>query len=239
MTLERAQEIITQTALSYDKIAAHFSQTRQNLWTEFQEFLPYLKDNFKVLDFGCGNGRFGKIIQEKNIHYYGVDISANLLAIAQKNVPQGNFTLLAPDLKLPFPNNYFDLIVCLAAFHHIPSKILRQQILQEFYQLLQPHGILIISVWDFYHGSNKKYLLKSYFFWLKSFLFHKGQDWDRGDVLVPWKNAAGLIQTQRYFHIFSLKELKSLILQNNFLIKVAKRVPHGRYYNNLIIIAQK
>jgi len=245
MKIEDAYFLIEKTKKDYDFIFQEFDRTRKRIWPEFQYFKDFFVDGQKILDFGCGNGRFYFLIQDKNISYYGVDISEKLLFLAKENVKNGQFFLISKELDLPFSNNFFDIIVCLATFHHIPSFTLRMKLLKEFYRVLKPNGLLILSVWDFYHGKNKKYLFKFFFDWLKNKIqnkiFKKKPSLDWKDFFVPWKNQKGEVVINRYFHAFTLKELKNLIQKANFKIKESKILSHNekRNFYNLVVISQK
>ena len=75
----------------YDDIAKEFSATRAYPWKELQVFIPYIKDNFKILDLGCGNGRLVKSLEQadKKLNYLGVDFSTQLIEQAKNmNMPK-------------------------------------------------------------------------------------------------------------------------------------------------------
>ena len=76
MNKKSAQKIINQTRKDYNKIAEHFASTRQYIWPDIGKILDKLKidQGTKVLDLGCGNGRFADYFIEKKAEYYGLDI---------------------------------------------------------------------------------------------------------------------------------------------------------------------
>ncbi|MGE4554777.1 MAG: methyltransferase domain-containing protein [Candidatus Paceibacterota bacterium] len=241
MKLEDAYLLIEKTKKDYDLIFKDFHRTRQKPWTEFNYFKDFFQEGQKVLDFGCGDGRFYWSIYEKKINYYGVDISENLLSLAKEQIKEAQFFSISQDLTLPFKDNFFDVIVCLAVFHHIPSNFLRRRLLKEFFRVLKPQGIIILSVWDFYHGKNRKHLVRGFFLWLKNKILRERPSFDFKDLFVPWRNQKGEIVVNRYFHAFTLKELKNLFRQENFKIKETKLLPHQgkKDFYNLVVIAQK
>lgn len=241
MKIEDAYSLIEKTKEDYNQIADLFDISRQKNWPEFEYFKNFFNKGQKVLDFGCGNGRFYFLIKDKEIYYYGVDISEKLLSLAKERIKNGQFFLISSDLKIPFEDNFFDRIVCLATFHHIPSDFLRNKLISEFFRVLKPGGLLLLSVWDFYYGKNRKYLIKSFFQFFINRIFCLKPLLDFKDFFIPWKNQEGKIIAQRYFHAFSPKELKKLLEKNSFKILESKRVPHGSQKNffNLIVISQK
>jgi malonyl-CoA O-methyltransferase len=63
----------------------------------------------KVLDAGCGYGRWSELFSD----YTGVDFSPDFIALAQKKYPQKNF--LVANLKaLPFADKEFDWAFCVS-----------------------------------------------------------------------------------------------------------------------------
>lgn len=231
MDLEQAYSLIEQTKKTYNLIANHFDLTRQKQWLELEKLKDLFLENQTILDFGCGNARFYSLIQDKNIDYYGIDISENLINLAKKQVPQGKFSIINSDLKLSFQDNFFDIIVSIATLHHIPSSQLRKNLILEFKRVLKNNGILIITVWDFYHGNNFQFLNPT----------QQDPILEKGDLYVPWKNSQGKVLAQRYFHAFTELELENLVKNTGFKIQELKLIPHNdkNQYFNLLLIAKK
>ena len=61
----------------YDKISAHFSETRYKPWPQVAEFLNSLEKDSYVLDIGCGNGKYLSV--NENLKIFETDRSGNLL----------------------------------------------------------------------------------------------------------------------------------------------------------------
>src|SRR5512135_3338113 len=62
-----------------------------------------------MLDVGTGTGIFAEAFAASGIEVTGVDVNAELLAIARQQVPSGQFQV-APMEQLPFPDRSFDLV---------------------------------------------------------------------------------------------------------------------------------
>ena len=219
MDSQYAKYLIDKNKKDYNLISEEFSKTRNNIWEELG-FLFILKDGEKVLDLGCGNGRYFEFFKNKSIEYIGVDSSEELVKIAQKKYPGVKFQI-ADALKLPFPDNYFDKIYSIAVLHHIPSEELRIRFLEEAKRVLKQDGYLILTVWKFYQI--KELLLISKYTILK--LLGRSK-LDFKDILKPWGK-----KTKRYYHCFSRKELWKLMKKANFKIKevgVVKNLPAGQ-----------
>lgn len=230
MKKEYAEYLLEKTRQDYNSIAEDFSRTRRRPWEETRFlFDDYLIPGEKVLDLGCGNGRYFEFFKEKKVDYFGVDSSEKLIEIARKRYPEGRFQL-AEALHLPFPNNFFDKIYSIAVLHHIPSKDFRLQVLKEAYRTLKPNGLLILTIWKF--SRLKKYYLLLKYTILK--LIGKSKlDW--GDILEPWGK-----KVERYYHCFSKKELENLVKKSGLVIK-ERGIVKNRKSNrqNLYLIAEK
>lgn len=208
MEKQYAEYLLRKTSQDYNLIAADFSRTRGEVWPEMKFLFGHIKEGDKVLDLGCGNGRFFKFFKERGAEYIGVDNSEELIKLAQKKHPYAYFQV-ADALKLPFPDNFFDKVYSIAVLHHIPSKKFRVQFLKETKRVLKPKGLLILSVWKFH---KKKEIL--YFIKYTILKLLKKSKLDFKDVLEPW---AGKIE--RYYHWFSQKEIIDLAEEGGFRVK--------------------
>jgi len=98
-----------------------------------------------ALDAACGTGRYAEILAKRGHKVIGVDSSPDMLAHAQRRVPDGEFHVGELD-HLPLPDDSVDVIVCTLALAHIPRL---GPVFAEFARVLRPGGDLIIS--DLHH----------------------------------------------------------------------------------------
>ena len=104
MEQELANELVKKTKNDFNLIAKEFSQTRYYLWPELaDDFQGFIKEEDKILDIGCGNGRLFDLFKGKKIDYIGIDNSEGQIREAGAKYPEENF-LVADALKLPFDN---------------------------------------------------------------------------------------------------------------------------------------
>jgi len=244
MDKEYAEFLMKKTSQDYNLIASHFSRVREKTWEEFRFlFEEYLIPGEKVLDLGCGNGRFFEFFKEKNIDYFGVDSSEKLIEIAKKKYPKGKFQV-ANALNLPFPSNFFDKVYSLAVLHHIPSKEFRLRFLKEVKRVLKPEGLLILTVWNLWPRGNLFGILqtkqKSRLWLILKFTILKifgRSKLDFKDIIMPWHNIP-----RCYFHCFTKGELEKLAKEAGFKIKKSGEIPvvRGARRNfNFYIILEK
>ena len=233
-----AKQILEENRLGYDRIAEKFSQTRKFPWHEFAFFKQYIHPGDEVLDAGCGSGRLYGFFKEAGITYTGLDNSAELINIAKKTYSKAQFTV-GDILTLPFSDNKFNVIFCIATLHHIPGKKLRDRVVKEFFRVLKPGGYLIMTNWNLLNLRWWPALLYATF---KKIIGQNHLDF--GDVQKPWKNQYGDVQTRRYLHAFTKGEIKRLLGRHGFTIVkqwyTRKDVASNRYTGfNLPTIARK
>lgn len=204
--------ILNKLKEDYNNIALKYSQVREKEWKEMDFLFDKILEKDKVLDLGCGNGRFYPAFEKRKADYYGIDFSSNLIEIAKEKYPLGNFsTGDAFDLK--FENEFFDKIYSIAVLHHIPGEELRIKFLKEVIRVLKEQGLLILTVWD-----------------LKD-----KQKNEEKDVFLSWYGAKDC-----YFHVFTLKELEDLVILSGLkIIEKGEIIVGQRPYNNFYIICKK
>lgn len=96
-------------------------------------------DGRRVLDAGCGKGRYSALLQERfpGARITGVDISANMLS----HVPTGVRPVRGHLLHLPFADEAFDAVLCVEALEHavnIGSAV------RQMCRVLKPGGRLVV-----------------------------------------------------------------------------------------------
>lgn len=130
------------------QIAGHFNQTVDIYRTDISEtdgrvqaMLSRLGDlnGKRVLDAGCGKGRFSAIIKRRypQADVTGLDISDQML----RYVPPGIRTVKGGILDMPFKEGWFDAVICIEALEHV-VQIAKG--IKELTRILAPAGKLII-----------------------------------------------------------------------------------------------
>ena len=227
MDEDTANTFFEKTIQDYDAIAEKYSEVREKDWEEMNFlFDNYLNPGDKVLDLGCGNGRFYNNFHPGEVEYTGVDPSRKLIKIAKEIHPDAYFDV-AHGFAIPFEDEYFDKVFSIAVLHHIPSFAFRQYFLAEAMRVLKVGGYLILTVWDM-----DEKLVKRKFNPL-AILWQAGLE--EGDVLLPWYGLKDV-----YFHAFSLDELAELAQSMGLRIVEAGEIAVGeKPYNNFYIVTQR
>lgn len=225
MNKEYARYLINKTKSDYNLISKDFSRTRGRIWEEIS-FLFDVKSGEKVLDLGCGNGRYYELL--KNTDYTGLDTSEELIKIAKEKYPNAKFQV-EDALNLSFQDNSFDKIYSIAVLHHIPSNELRLEFLKEAKRVLKPNGRLTLTVWKFHQKKERSLLIR---YTILKIIGRSKLDFK--DILEPWAD-----KTERYYHWFSERELKKLAKKADFKIKEAGVIKNQRgTRRNIYLIAE-
>ncbi|MBI4262412.1 class I SAM-dependent methyltransferase [Candidatus Uhrbacteria bacterium] len=236
-----AQIILDKNTRDYDAIATAFSETRGLAGETIQLFADQIPDGARVLDVGCGNGRFLDAFAGRAIDYTGLDVSSRMIAQARarnKGVQIPHRFIVGDMLALPFPDAAFDAVIEVSAFHHIPSNVLRVQAVREFARVLKPGGRLFLTDWNLWQPR----MILRYRLWNLIFCWAL-QGHDRRDVYVQWKR--GVDQPiKRYIHVFSLREVRHLMRESGFIIEqqyysLQGKPAHWWNGHRLVTIARK
>lgn len=93
----------------------------------------------KVLDLGCGKGRFTKALNDvfPGLDYHGADISEKMLAEAPDFMKKKKATLL----DTTYPSEYFDFVFSVEALEHAVDI---ESAIKEMHRILKKSGKLVI-----------------------------------------------------------------------------------------------
>jgi len=108
-----------------------------------------LRPGTKVVDAGCGFGRFCAALQELGMETTGIDISPAVLAEAEKRAPGPRYLL--HDLTQPLPDGLgpFDVLVNVySSFGYGATEVEDLAMLRVFHGLLKPGGRIVMQLSD-------------------------------------------------------------------------------------------
>ena len=163
----------------------------------------------RVLDIGCGNGRFGHFLSQHlgAMRYTGVDYSPEMLQITRERLPDAQ--LLSRDLvsEAP-PAGPFDLVVCFGFLHHIPGAL--RSAWSWYARWRRPSrrgGLLTFVTWrfaDFERLSQR----------IVPWPVELADQVEQNDYLLDWRRGAYAL---RYCHHFELAEHDELVLASGLV----------------------
>lgn len=106
-----------------------------------------LNGNTKILEAGCGAGRFAHEAARRGYKVSGMDYSHGMVVKASQicnNGDRAKVAFLQGNIEaLPVKPSSFDVIVCLGVIGYLKSE---EQALESFARALKPGGILAISI---------------------------------------------------------------------------------------------
>lgn len=129
-------------------------------------------DAYKILDAGCGPGRYSQILMRDEFEVVSYDFSRNILGLFRKNFRQ--LSLLDPILvqgdiqALPFKNNQFDIVFMLDVLHHLETKHMRMNAIKESFRVSNKYIFLDIKnkynpyLWYRYKTTTDPFLRTAY-----------------------------------------------------------------------------
>lgn len=126
-------------ARHFDHTAHHYAPTIAPTDGRVQAILSEAAPGQRVLDAGCGKGRYAAIVKQHfpTAEVHAVDVSAEML----RHVPAGIDARVSTIQDLPYPNASFDLVFCVEALEHVPNP---QAAIAEMTRVLKPAGCLVV-----------------------------------------------------------------------------------------------
>jgi SAM-dependent methyltransferase len=154
MTPETARALARINEEFYRRHARLFASKRDRPWLGMRRVLDVLPGPPRsVLDVGCGHGRFAQLLRERGQapSYWGVDASAELLALARERrdlVRGARFARVdVIEDAAALPAGPFDLIGVFGVIHHVPGEPARAALLRALAVRLAPGGTLAVAFW--------------------------------------------------------------------------------------------
>lgn len=185
---------------SYQYEAIHNGNIFQSTWHKLKLQTATVLANVtaadKILDVGCGSGILVSFLSSKFDCYIGLDANKDAIDFAQKTYAANNvsFKLFQVDDLLQMPAASVSRIFFLEVIEHITSEQ-GASTLQQFYRLLQPGGICVIST------PNRKSLWP---------IIEWGLDFFK---LTP------PLKEEQHEKLYSVRELRAIAIQSGFYIK--------------------
>lgn len=189
--------------------------------TSIIKIIRNIKGNLLDVGFGCLFVE-KELIKKKinNFLFYGIDISDIAITKARKEL-NGKF-LKGSILKIPFKDNFFNVILCLEVLEHIKPNLIFKSI-TELNRVLKDDGLLILSIpinenleQKYNNGINPSGHLREY---------------TENIISLELELCGFKIFSKKYFYAFNNLYKFKIILKNIF----QKRWKP----NNLLIVARK
>ena len=171
----------------YSAFAQHFHETRYKPWPGVVSFLQSLPSASRILDLGCGNGKYLGI--RRDCIQHACDPCAALVDIAQSQHPSIDI-LVADGSHLPYKSKSMDAVISIAVFHHVQPEE-QTRFLKEVDRVLETDGLFFATVW------NPAAVRPSWEY--------------RGNHchMVPWHDKEGRVH-ERLYYIYEMSEIQAI-----------------------------
>jgi SAM-dependent methyltransferase len=99
----------------------------------------------RLLDVGCGTGLLAERLQAAGYAVTGVDPSDGMLDVLRARAPRVE-AVQGSGTDLPFDDDAFDVVLCVAVLHHVAEPGDVRRTLEEMVRVARPGGRVV--VWD-------------------------------------------------------------------------------------------
>lgn len=211
----------------YETVAVDFDATRQKPWAGWRQLVPYLRTGMRILDVGCGNGRFGEFVAENvqgAFSYVGLDSNAALLERARLALGHLDARLYARDVVTePLGENMgqFDLVVLFGVLHHVPGAAQRLDLMRRLARCVAPGGWLVFSEWRFYEDERLR---------ARILPWDAEMQVEPGDYLLDWRRGTLAL---RYCHDVDDAEHERLVAATGLTVAAEYRADSANLYSVL------
>jgi len=181
--------------------------------------------DWRVLDIGCAFGSNLIPFADMGCEIHGVDIHPEIALNATKVMHSRGYTNVkfqeGVNRKLPYPDNYFDLVLSINTLHYEGSRDMVLDALAEFERVLKPGGALYLSTVGPDHEIYKRSkLIDQHINLITNFGFRNGEEF----FFFDNERYLNYFLSKYFFSVETGKvQEKLMTLQLDFLIAVARK----------------
>lgn len=129
--------------MARSRFANAFAYGRAKIDRLLDGCLAALQPGARVLDVGCGTGEYVLRAGKLGFSAYGVEPAEAMRNVAIEKNP-GSTILDGVATALPFPDDTFDLVICIEVLRYLHRSDNRQA-LREMHRVLKPGGIMFLT----------------------------------------------------------------------------------------------
>jgi len=123
--------------------ALKFDKTYYLAYRDLPAIISHHAQGTHALDFGCGTGRSTRFLQTLGYKTIGIDISEEMITIARRLDPAGEYIRIDDGDFSRLPSDFFDLILSAFTFDNIPTMEKKITLFNDLSTLLTQHGTII------------------------------------------------------------------------------------------------
>jgi len=96
-----------------------------------------------ILEVGCGAGRFTELLVKGKGHVHSIDLSAAVETNKENIGDASNYQVAQASVyELPYPDDGFDIVLCLGVIQHTPSS---EKTIEALWSKVKPGGMMVID----------------------------------------------------------------------------------------------
>ena len=110
---------------------------------------PYITNDTKILEIGCGTGYYGLYYADKCKSYHGVDIVPSHIDIFERKIRESgadNLTCAVGDATnlAEIESGSFDVVLCLGPLYHLSPEE-KEAVMKESFRVCKPQGTVAFA----------------------------------------------------------------------------------------------
>ena len=137
---------------SYEYDARRFSSPQGRLFAELEmrelcKVTDQMPKPKRVLELGCGTGRFMQVLLANGHEVYGLDPSPYMIELAREKTSEYVTAryLMGEGAAIPFPDGAFDLIYSIRTINQTPSTKYAMKMIEEAIRVCRPQGQILLE----------------------------------------------------------------------------------------------
>jgi len=213
-----------------DVYAHRDEQDALNLVRLILKHIP-IRENTKILDAACGNGRHACAMAKYLDYLFGIDLSLFLLRQVRQNC---HFKIVRGDIRaLPFKKEFDALLNLFTSFGYFFEEQDHLLVLQEFHKVLKPGGFFFF---DFLNADYvQKYLKETSERWIdsKKIVEHRRINNGRVEKTIIIENQGKVQEFIESVRMFTKDELLSMVASAGFTVIKTMGDYHGASLSKL------
>lgn len=133
--------------IAYNWLAHYAEYKAQHLILQAIETQVRLKSGARILDVGCGPGKWMNLFAERGFATTGIDSSPWMIRLAKKATRKNARKLtfaVANVAKLESPSDFYDMVDCVTVLQHILDDENWKSAVHEMVRVAKPFGYILI-----------------------------------------------------------------------------------------------